>query len=230
MGAARQAWDEAKHFRGYHGRFAEGRDRSPETLGGGRAANAFHPRPSAAEARARKERVPSNVRDLLGIRDRVGRGERVTWRDEQKVSWASPRQLAAQRAKTGDILVPRTEIARRERSYQRGANPRTGIKKTFTGEAKVERGNYRELLIPTPGRPGSFDMRVESRVRRPFDWPTRGGQRPAAPAPAPPKKTPPAFNPALTHDARLREIAREMGLDVPKRAGRNQLLKLIQGA
>lgn len=230
MGAARKAWDEAKHFRGYHGRFAEGRDRSPEVLGGGRAANAFHPRPPAAEARARKERVPSKVRDLVGIRDRVDRGEQVSWRDEQKVSWAAPRRMAAQRAKTGDILVPRTEIARRARSYQRAAaiNPRTGIKKTFTGQAKVERGNYRELLIPTPGRPGSFEMRVESRVRRPFDWPARGGRKPAPPAP--PKKTAPPFNPALTHDARLREIAREMGLDVPKRAGRNQLLKLIQGA
>jgi hypothetical protein len=151
------AFDEAKHFRGYHGRWAKGADRSVDHLGRGRAANAFHPRPTATEARQRKRNFTGRVRELLATRDRVARGEKVDWRAEQNVSWSSPKKIDEQRRKTGDALIPRDQIARKERSFARsisGRSRRTGIKQTFSGKAKVERGNYRD----------------DSRVRRPFDW------------------------------------------------------------
>jgi hypothetical protein len=239
MGAARGVWDESKVFRGYHGRFAEGRNRSQEQIGGVRGGNAFAPPTPAAVRRARKERVPTKVRGLREIYDKRDRGERLSWKEEGQISWASPRKLAEQRAKTGDTVVPRGEMVRRERSYansvERPTAARTGIKRTFTGKAKVERGNYREYLVPTPGRAGSADVKFENRVRRSFDWPKSGKRKSArqqmSAAAAPPSPKPrPSFNPVLVTDSRLREIARQMGLDIPKRAGRNQLLKLIQGA
>lgn len=229
MGAASAAWDESKHFRGYHGRFASGSDRSD--AGGTRAANAFQPKSGAsAQARMRKERVPQTVRKKLATRDRVARGDKVGWSEELDVTWASPRKIAEQRAKTGDALVPRSEIARRERTYRRGLDrltPRSGIKRTFTGKVKVERGNYRAIAAAD----GHF---LERRVRRSFDWSRPGGAQRSRTAPAADshveKRPAPAFHPVLTSDTRLREIAHEMGLALPKRAGRNQILKLIQEA
>jgi hypothetical protein len=134
-------------FDGYHGRWAKGADRSFDQLGAGRAANAFHPRPKAGDVRERKRRFTSGVREKLSLRDRVARGEKVSWHDEQSVMWASPKKIAEQRAKTGDALVPRGEITRRERSFHRSLtqrDSRTAVKRTFSGKVLVERGNYRD--------------------------------------------------------------------------------------
>lgn len=233
MGAAGAKWDEAKHFRGYHGRWAAGRDRSPEQLGGQRGDNAFTPSTPAAERRARKERLPAKVRDVRAIYDKRARGDRLTRQEENKISWASPRKIAEQRAKTGEAIIPRGEAIARERSYavtSRTRARRTGIKQTFTGKPKVERGNYREIAGVT--------VRLEDRVRRPFDWRTSGKKTARSlmsskpkPAPKPAPKPPtakPVYN-VLTSDARLREIAKSLGIELPKRAGRNQIIKLIEG-
>lgn len=225
------AWDESKHFRGYHGRFSGGRDRSPEQLGGLRGDNAFAPPTPAATQRARKERVPASVREIRAIHAKRDRGEQLSRKERQAIMWASPKKMAEQRAKTGDVYVPRSEALQRERSYARGAlrpgAPRTGIKKTFTGKAKVERGNYREM-------PGAATLRFEDRVRRPFDWPTSGKKTARSlmsskPKPAPKPAPKPVYNAAITSDARLREIAISLGITLPKRAGRNQIIKLIEG-
>jgi hypothetical protein len=132
---------------------------------GARGDRAFRPPTPADQRRAMKERVPARVRELLDIHDRLTRGERVPLRDEWSVSWASPQKIAEQRAKTGDALVPRELIARREREYARTGTARTGIKRTFTGRPVIERGNYRELA-------GDGPYGLETRVRRSFDWRT----------------------------------------------------------
>lgn len=132
---------------------------------GARGSAAFQPPIPAHERRAAKERVPSRLRELRSIRDRIDCGLPVHWRDEQRVMWASPSRIAEQRRLTGDAYVPRAELARRERDFARGGGDRrTGIKRTFTGRAVVERGHYRELS-------GEGAYGLERRVRRAFDWP-----------------------------------------------------------
>lgn len=233
MGTARAAWNAAEHPRGSGGLFARKViDVSEIRNQGVRSPTAFHPPRSAAERRAAKEQAPTKWRSAKSLYDRRARGERLSGREEAQISWASPRKMAEQRAKTGDTVVPRgvaaTKIRHYEGSGSRLGQPRTGIKKTFTGRAQVERGNYRELLIPTADRPGSFDVRAESRVRRAFDWPrsTAGAPKPkpAAPLPGPDIKY------GLLTDQGLRDLAASRGIEVPKRAGRNQIIKLIQGA
>lgn len=204
------------------------------TFGTHRGRAAFEPPSPSAGRRANKELVPSKVRELNAVYSRRARGDRLTGQEQSKIEWSSPRRRAEQRAKTGDVIQPRGEAVRGIRSYARSTDNyrprRTGIKKTFTGQPKLERGNYRDLPIPTPGRPGSFDMKLESRVRRAFDWPAKGPAR-AKMAPqtaAKPKVDPSRFT--LMPDSRLRELAVGMGITVPKRAGRNQIIKLITGA
>lgn len=221
-------FDESKHFRGYHGRWAKGRDRSQTQMGGLRGDNAFAPRRSAGEARKTKARLTGRIRELHDIRDRAARGENLSWSDEQRVMWSSPRKIDEQRAKTGDALIPRAEIARKERSANRaftqGAR-RTGIKRAFSGKAKVERGNYRTLEVPA--KRGGVTLQVEDRVRRSFDWKsaTKHPRRPAATPDYSGKEF--QFS-AITSDARVKEIARAMGIEIPKRAGRRQVEALIK--
>lgn len=229
MGAARAAWDQSKHFRGYHGRFAAGRDRSEGRAANG--SNVFRPPTPAAVQRDRKERLPAAVRETRAIYDKRARGEKLTRQEENKISWASPKKIAEQRAKTGEAIVPRGEAIARERSYavsSRSRARRTGIKQTFTGKPKVERGNYREI-------PGAATVRFEHRVRRPFDWAASGKKTARSlmsskPTPAPKSQAPniPAYG-AATSDARLKEIATSLGIALPPRAGRNQIMKLIEG-
>jgi hypothetical protein len=221
-------FDEAKHLRGYHGRWAKGVDRSREQIGGVRSANAFHPPTPARERRQRKARLTSKVTGLLSTRDKLARGENVSWRDEQNVMWSSPQKVAEQRAKTGDALIPRADIARKERRFQNTAlrprAARTGIKQTFTGKAKVDRGNYREVLVPHPK--GGHEVKIEQRVRRGFDW--KGATKhPRKPAAKPDYSGKEFQFTAITSDARVKEIARSMGIEIPKRAGRRQVEALI---
>lgn len=238
MGAAGAKWDEGKHFRGYHGRFAAGRDRSEGRATGGN--NVFRPPTAAAEQRARKEHLPAKVRETRAVYGKRDRGERLTPQEKNKISWASPKKISEQVAKTGDAYVPRSEALARERSHASGArtgyrSARSGIKKTFGGKTRVERGNSREILTPTPGKPGTFDVSHEDRVRRSFDWPATGKHKTArslmsdGPKPASaPKPSIPAYD-AATSDARLKEIAKSLGVTLPPRAGRNQVIKLIEG-
>lgn len=230
-------------------------DRPGNNRTGGRAAAAFQPPTPAAEQRANKERLPTRVRALMAIYDKRDRGEPLTRKERDKIEWASPKKIAEQRAKTGDAVVPRAEAASRERSYAYGiyrpgapGAPRTGIKRTFTGQAIVERGNYREMLIPTPGRPGSLTVHLETRVRRRFDWPTAGRKKRGAAAQlTAPKPTTASTGPhaqfinqlrgstaaeiraktLLMNDSRLRELLAGAGLPLPTKRGRNALLDAL---
>jgi hypothetical protein len=168
------SWDPAKHFRGYHGRFAGGADRS-EANAGGRGANAFRARPTAAQARTRKEAVPSRVRGGLAAYNKHERGA-ASFKELQSISWASPKKIIEQRAKTGDSIVPRSEFIAHERhsghGIRSGFKPaRTDIAKTFTGKKTVVRGNYRELIGP------DGKVKHESRVRRNFDLPKKSARK-----------------------------------------------------
>jgi hypothetical protein len=233
MGAARSAWNEAEHPRGSGGKFARKVVDVSETHNTGvRGRAAFHPRTPAEQRRRNKEEAPQSWRAIKPIYDKRDRGEPLARHEQAKIMWASPSKIAEQRKQTGDAYVPRDIASARLRRFaghwSRPGQARTGIKKTFTGRPVVERGNHRDLLIPTPERPGSFNVHTESRVRRAFDWrPRREPSKPSAPVVSTPK---PAYQFAVMDDKSIRALAQSLGIDVPKRAGRNQIIRLIQGA
>jgi hypothetical protein len=201
------------------------------------AANTVHTtrgRVPASTARRRKEIVPERLREYHRIWAKMDRGEPLTWREKNVVTWASPQKSAEQRRKTGNNFVPRDEVIGRERQHGRGRRsgwrpPRTGVKQTFTGRPKVERGNSREMLIPSKTNPDTLELRLEKRVRRSFDW--FGKPKPKAKAKAAPKPA------RITHAQRilwtndqLRAHARSIGAQIPPRAQRRGLLEAIDRA
>lgn len=224
MGAAGAKWDEAKHFRGYHGRFAAGSDRSPEVIGGVRSSKAFHPPVPAQQRRAMLQRVRDAVR--VFNRDPAT----LSWKERQRISWASPNKMAEQRAKTGDIRMPRREGMVREAAVtggrrrnspviRKGGHRTEIVKNPRTGKVEAKRGT-REVVL------ADGTVKGAKRAHRMFEVGGSPAQSaPAAPAPSPQKS---AFNAALTSDSRLKDIARSLGIAVPPRAGRNQIIKLIE--
>lgn len=144
MGAARAAWDEAAHFRGYHGRFAGGASREPT----GRSAAAFKPRQPESAARssvsaqvnmAHKVHGAYFMRELNGNRD-GGRNSELT-------EYQSPRKRERAIRETGSAARPVNEslqvhvgLIRQSQRSQRGTlSKRVGVKTTFTGKKRVVR-------------------------------------------------------------------------------------------
>lgn len=157
MGAARGTWDASKHFRGYHGRFAAGRDRSEEGGAFGRAVAAFHPPRKAGEARkqvglrsdaAREVHAAYHARALTGSASR-----------EQRLltEYQSPQLRNKAVAATGSPVMPATEALRRHVGMVRNSQrqkagtlaPRIAAARTFTGRKRVIRG----YTIPSGAKP-----------------------------------------------------------------------------
>jgi len=138
-------WDEAKHFRGYHGRWARGADRSPEHRAG-RAAAAFHPRTPADARRREVATVVDRIHAVHGAFAAHGRGH-LNPQQRQKIEYASPRLRAEAIRKTGSPVMPLAEALRREARAARGHRPpRVGVKRTFTGKKLAVRA-----YAPMPG-------------------------------------------------------------------------------
>lgn len=231
MGAARGIWDASKHPRD-HGKFARTVvDVSERRNTGIRGESAFHPPLSATQRRSLKEKAPASWRTAKAIYDKHERGRPLTWREEEHISWASPSKIMEQRRKTGDAIIPRSEALARFRSY---APARSGEGRLGSRDLIVRNRRTGKLEAKRSGRDVELSGgRIVSakRAHRAFDLPSKqSAVATAKPAVKPPAKPVPAYNPVLSTDAHLREVARAMGLEIPKRAGRNQLLKLIQGA
>jgi hypothetical protein len=143
---ARGMWDEAKHFRGYHGRWAAGADRSPENRAG-RAASAFHPRTPASARRREVAQVVDRVHGIHGVFAARDRGQRLSWEQRLKVEYASPTKRAEAIRATGSPVMPLREALHREVRSARGhKTPRVGVKRTFTGKKLAVRAH-----APVPG-------------------------------------------------------------------------------
>jgi hypothetical protein len=103
----------------------------------GRSAVAFRPPRPAATHRRQKDEIRAAVELARGVR------QPANFREREQISWQSPAKRAEQRARTGDVLMPRIEAVRREGSVARDARrpqPRVAIKTTFTGKRQVVRG------------------------------------------------------------------------------------------
>lgn len=173
-------WEPNLHPHGVHGQWAtvggtkSGRKKVDRSVGEGRgpvgrSINAFQPPQPAAQARARKERVPAKVRGINAAYKKISAGT-ATQGDKESVSWASPRKRAEQTRKTGSPVKDKADAIHTARAYNRPgiAYDRTTIKKTFTGKKYAVRGDYRNVEVPLPGRPGSTHEVADRRVRRAF--------------------------------------------------------------
>lgn len=110
-----------------------------------RAASAFHPRASASARRDRKAEITDAADRVKDTYTQVQRGT-ADWRAREQVSWQSPKKRDEQIAKTGNVIMPKREALRREVSLARGyQDPRTEVKRTFSGKPKVIRGTGPEI-------------------------------------------------------------------------------------
>ncbi len=206
-----------------------------------RAASAFQLPTPAAERRDRKERIAGEARQVRSQYARLASGQ-LSRGERENISYQSPRKRAESKARTGDVVMPRREALRRNTSLKRDLSehrpPRVGTERTFTGKPKVVRAygpeagvrltsTAKAMIVRRDDLRDQFSTKSPRRTARQVMAAATPGQRSAA-VTAKPKVDPSKFT--LMPDSKLREIATGMGITLPKRAGRNQIIKLITGA
>lgn len=138
------SWDAAKHFRGYHGRFAGGVDRSE--IGVTPAPAAYHGRISESAARKRKLTLNASATEVhraFILRDM--NGGRSNWKDAAITEYQGRAGVRAMR-ETGTVKKTIRQGFRDHVGSQRnvdragsGRATRTRLKTTFTGKKAVVR-------------------------------------------------------------------------------------------